>query len=475
MKDKSHNLSDAGTSADAFSTSGVASVESSLPPDSSWFAWIGEVSRYQWLVLLVAWLGWVFDSMDGTLYSLVQKPSITELMGPGATEAMIGNYSSIVFSLTLAGWALGGVIFGIIADYIGRTKALVTTILIYSLFTGLSAAADTWWQLAIFRFITGIGLGGEWAAGAALVAEVWPDRLRAKAGAILQSAAAFGYFFAALINLMVGVISWRYVFLVGAAPALFVLIIRMIVKEPETWVEVRNRRKQIKEQGATSSTDAQDLNTFTLKQLFGPRLRRDTIVASSLAFVVLLVLWGATMWIPAAIREMAAASVSAQDTASQQRYLTAQASYGIMLLNGGSLFGYLLFGPVADRFGRRIAFLLYFVGGVIIFPVTFLATSNLTQIFVLLPIVGFFTLGITSGFPIYLPELFPTHVRTTGVGFAYNFGRIFTAAGVLVTGWLVGFFGSTAKAASAVSLFYVLGIVLLIFARETRGQQLNQS
>lgn len=467
MQEKSHNPLDRGPAASAL----PATIT-----DSSSFGWLREVSRYQWLVLLVAWLGWVFDSMDGTLYSLVQKPSITELMGPGATEALIGNYSSIVFSVTLVGWALGGIIFGIVADYIGRTKALVVTILLYSLFTGLSAASDSWWQLAIYRFITGLGLGGEWAAGAALVAEVWPDRLRAKAGAILQSAAAFGYFFAALINLMVGVISWRYVFLVGAAPALFVLVIRMIVKEPETWVEVRDRRKQMKDQsekGVKPSTNSQDLTTFTLKQLFSPRLRRDTIIASALAFVVLLVLWGATMWIPAAIREIASANTAGMDTAGRQSYLTAQASYGIMLLNAGSLFGYLLFGPLADRFGRRLAFLVYFLGGVIVFPLTFLITGSITYVFILLPIVGFFTLGITSGFPIYLPELFPTHVRTTGVGFAYNFGRIFTAAGVLITGQLVGFFGSTAKAASAVSLFYILGIFLLIFARETRGQRLN--
>src|SRR6185295_4008463 len=160
------------------------------------FAWSSEVTRYQWLVLLVAWLGWVFDSMDGTLFSLVQKPSMAELMGTGASDAAIGFYSSVVFAVMLLGWAMGGICFGIIADYIGRTKALAATILIYSLFTGLSAASHSWQQLAAFRFITGLGLGGEWAAGAALVAEVWPDRLRAKAGAMLQSAAAFGYFFA---------------------------------------------------------------------------------------------------------------------------------------------------------------------------------------------------------------------------------------------------------------------------------------
>ncbi|HLG16470.1 MAG TPA: MFS transporter [Blastocatellia bacterium] len=428
------------------------------------FSWTSEVSRYQWLVLLVAWLGWVFDSMDGTLFSLVQKPSMTELMGPGTTDAAIGFYSSVVFSVMLLGWAAGGISFGIIADYIGRTKALVATILIYSLFTGLSAAAQSWEQLAAFRFITGLGLGGEWAAGAALVAEVWPEGLRAKAGAMLQSAAAFGYFFAALITRAVDVASWRYVYLVGAAPALFVLVIRLLVKEPERWIEVRDQRKRAKAQGHHAPSE---LDAFTLKQLFGAKLRRDTLVASALAFTVLLALWGATMWIPSVIRE--AGKREGLDLAEQSRYAT----YAVMLLNGGSLFGYLGFGPLADRFGRRAAFMCFFIGGVILFPVTFLMTSTITQMFILMPLVGVFTLGITSGFPIYLPELFPTRVRTTGVGLCYNLGRIVTAGGVLITGTLVGFFGSYAKAASAVSLIYVVGLFVLIFARETRGERLG--
>ncbi|HSB09540.1 MAG TPA: MFS transporter [Blastocatellia bacterium] len=428
------------------------------------FAWRAEVTRYQWLVLLVAWLGWVFDSMDGTLFSLVQKPSMTELMGPGATDAAIGFYSSLVFSVMLLGWAAGGICFGIVADYVGRTKALAATILIYSLFTGLSALSQTWWQLGAFRFITGLGLGGEWAAGAALVAEVWPDGLRAKAGAMLQSAAAFGYFFAALITRAVDVGSWRYVYLVGAVPAIFVLFIRLMVKESDRWIEARAGRRRAKLEDRRGQSD---LNAFTLKQLFSPKLRRDTLVASSLAFTVLLALWGATMWIPSVIREVGARD--GMSPVDQNRY----ASYAVMLLNGGSLFGYLGFGPLADRFGRRTAFLCFFLGGVILFPVTFLMTTGITQIFVLLPLVGIFTLGITSGFPIYLPELFPTRVRTTGVGFCYNLGRVVTAGGVLITGALVGFFGSYAKAASAVSLVYILGIFFLIFARETRGERLE--
>ena len=431
---------------------------------NSMLAWTTQVSRYQWMVLLVAWLGWVFDSLDATLYSLVQKPSMTELMGPGASEAAIGFYSSVVFSVMLLGWAAGGIGFGVIADYIGRTKALAATILIYSLFTGLSAAAHSWEQLAACRFLTGLGLGGEWAAGAALVAEVWPDQLRAKAGGMLQSAAAFGYFFAALITRTVDVASWRYVYLVGAVPAIFVLFIRLMVKEPERWIEVRDRRRLAKTDQLKQSTET---DSFTLKELFGPKLRRDTIVASALAFTVLLALWGATMWIPSVIREIGARD--GLGLADQNRYAT----YAVMLLNAGSLVGYLGFGPLADCVGRRPAFLVFFLGGVILFPVTFLMTTGITQIFILLPLVGIFTLGITSGFPIYLPELFPTRVRTSGVGLCYNLGRIVTAGGVLITGTLVGFFGSYAKAASAVSLIYLMGIVVLIFARETRGERLT--
>src|SRR5215216_4891649 len=437
---------------------------------SSLFSWTSEVNRYQWLVLFVAWLGWVFDSMDGTLYSLVQAPSMTELMGPNATAESVRFYSRVVLAVMLVGWAAGGIIFGTLADYIGRAKALAATVLIYSLFTGLSAAAQSWEQLAAFRFLTGLGLGGEWAAGAALVAEVWPDRLRAKAGAILQSAAAFGFFFAAVINLIVGVHSWRYVYIVGAAPAIFVLAIRLLVKEPEGWIEVRDARKRARAARLDkdeSPVDATTDHSFTLKQLFNVELRRDTLVASSLAFVVLLALWGATVWIPAAVREIGArAGLTALD---QSRY----ASYAVMLLNGGSLFGYLSFGPLADRVGRRGAFLFYFIGGVILFPVTFLLATSITQIFVLLPMVGFFTLGVTSGFPIYLPELFPTRVRTTGVGFCYNLGRIVTAGSVFLTGYLSALVGSEAKTASAVSLVYILGMFLLIFARETRGQRLT--
>lgn len=438
---------------------------------ASAFGWLREVSRYQWLVLVVAWLGWVFDAMDGALFSLVQTPAMTELLGPGASGAAIGLHAGLITSVMLLGWALGGIAFGIFADYLGRTKGLVVTILMYAVFTGLSALAMTWWQLASFRFITGLGLGGEWAVGAALVAEVWPNRLRAKAGAILQAAGAGGFFLAALVNLTVGIYSWRYVFVVGAAPAILVLLVRAVVKEPESWTHVRDQRRQAKAQDR--SQPISELNIFTLKQLFGPSLRRDTLVASALAFVALLGVWGGTMWIPAAVREISAAGTAGLGINETQSFLAARASYAMMMVNGGAIIGNVLFGPVADWKGRRAAFFIFFVGAIILFPITFLLTSNLAFIFILLPVLGFFAQGLMSGFPIYLPELFPTHVRTTGVGFCYNLGRIVTAGGVFVVGYLVGLFGSYARAASAVSLVFIIGIGILAFARETRGETLK--
>jgi MFS family permease len=437
---------------------------------SRWLGWTREVNRYQWLVLIVAWLGWVFDAMDGALFSLVQTPAMLDLMGQGTPAGTIAFYAGVISSLMLVGWALGGIGFGIFADYLGRTKALIITILIYAVFTGLSALAETWWQLAALRFITGLGLGGEWAAGAALVAEVWPDRLRARAGAILQAAGAGGFFLAALVNLVVGVHSWRYVFIVGAAPALLVLLVRMVVEEPESWTIVREQRRQAKRLGGSGSAE---LNVFTLKQLFGPALRRDTIVASALAFVALLGVWGGTMWIPAAVRELSAGGAKGLGVEEARRFLAERASYAMMLVNGGSLVGNVLFGPVADWKGRRPAFFIFFCGAIALFPITFLPTSNLTYIFLLLPLLGFFAQGLMSGFPIYLPELFPTHVRTTGVGFCYNLGRIVTAGGVFVVGYLVGLFGSYAKVASAISIVFIIGLGILAFARETKGEPLK--
>jgi MFS family permease len=426
-------------------------------PSSSWRE---GVTPYQWLVLFVAWLGWVFDSMDATIYAIVLHPALGELLqasAGGATPETIGWYGGLIFSIFLIGWAIGGVTFGIIADRFGRTKTLIATILIYAVFTGLAALSQEWWHLAIYRFLTALGIGGEWAAGAALVAEVWPEDKRAKAAGLLQSAWAVGFFLAALFNLLLRGYGWRALFVVGILPAAAALLVRLWVKEPERWVQAHRR-----EQEAGAAPFAK------LAELFQSDLRRPTIVGSTLAFVAVFGLWGSTNWTPTLIGTL-------PDLQGMSREeLSTRVSYAIMALNGGALFGYLSFGPLADRFGRRPVFALMCAGSLVMLPITFLSPREYLDVLLLLPVLGFFNNGIFSGFPIYLPELYPTRLRATGAGFCFNAGRIFASVGPFLTGWLTATMGSVGYAVSIVGLIYLVGLLVLPFAPETRGKPLPE-
>jgi MFS family permease len=424
-------------------------------------SWREGVTGYQWLVLFVAWLGWVFDSMDSTIYAIVLHPALTELLDPIAGRAAdsdtIGWYGGIIFSIFLIGWATGGVLFGVLADRFGRTKTLIFTILIYAVFTGLAALSATWWQLAIYRFLTALGIGGEWAAGAALVAEVWPEDKRAKAAGILQSAWAAGFLFAALVNLAMAGFGWRVLFLIGIAPAIVAMFVRLWVKEPERWVKARASEQQ-----------AGDSGSGRLAELFSPALRRSTFVGSGLAFVAVFGLWGATNWTPTLIRALP--SLKGVDGSTLSDYV----SYATMVLNAGALAGYLSFGPLADRFGRRAVFALMCAGSLITLPITFFVPRSYSHVMVLLPILGFFNNGIFSGFPIYLPELYPTRIRATGAGFCFNIGRVLASAGPFLTGFLVAALGGFGPAASTIALIYLFGLLILPFAPETRGKPLPE-
>ena len=415
-------------------------------------SWRSGVTPYQWLVLFVAWLGWVFDAMDATIYAMVLHPALHDLLhtagGPPTTE-QIGWYGGIIFSIFLIGWAIGGITFGILADRFGRTKVLMATIIIYAVFTGAAALAETWWHLAIARFLTALGIGGEWAAGAAIVAETWPEEKRAKAAGILQSAWAVGFFLAATMNLTLrDAYGWRGLFVIGILPAFVALFVRWWVKEPERW------------------THAHEQQAVPLTAIFHGDLRRATLVGSALAFVAVFGLWGATNWAPTLIRELP--DLKGQDPAILTQYV----SYAIMALNAGAIFGYLGFGPLADRFGRRPVFAFMCLGSFIMLPVTYLMPSTYVGVLMLLPILGFFNNGIFSGFPIYLPELYPTQLRATGAGFCFNAGRVLASASPLLTGWLVTTLGTFGRAASTVALIYLLGLIVLLFAPETKGQRL---
>ena len=352
-------------------------------------------------------------------------------------------------------WAIGGILFGVFADRFGRARTLMVTILIYALFTGLAALSHTWWQLALFRFITALGIGGEWAAGAALVAEVWPEDKRTRAAGLLQSAWAGGFLVAAVLNLLLRDHSWRVMFVVGIAPAIVAVFVFLWVKEPERWVK--------------ASTEAKRSNnrpSWKLAELFTPGLIRGTLVGSGLAFVAVFGLWGATNWTPTLIRALP----DLHDLSASE--LTSRVSYATMLLNVGALAGYFSFGPLADRFGRRRVFALMCLGSLVMLPVTFLTPRTYVAVLFLLPLLGFFNNGIFSGFPIYLPELYPTRIRATGAGFCFNIGRVLAAAGPFVTGYLVTALGSFGLAVCVVALIYLVGLLILPFALETKGQPL---
>lgn len=418
-------------------------------------SWRQGVTRYQWLVLFVAWLGWVFDAMDATIYAVVLHPALHELLatstsGPISAD-QIGWYGGIIFSIFLIGWAVGGITFGVLADRFGRTKVLIATIIIYAVFTGAAALSQTWWHLAIYRFLTALGIGGEWAAGAAIVAETWPEEKRAKAAGILQSAWAVGFFLAAMFNLTLKeTYGWRGLFLIGILPAFVALLVRWWVKEPERW------------------TRAHEREAVPFSAIFAGPLRRSTIVGSTLSFVAVFGLWGSTNWAPTLVRELP--DLQGSDPATFTQYV----SYAIMALNAGAIFGYLGFGPLADRFGRRPVFAFMCLGSLIMLPLAYLAPSTYAGVLMLLPILGFFNNGIFSGFPIYLPELYPTRLRATGAGFCFNAGRILASASPFLTGWLVSTLGTFGRAASTVALIYLVGLVVLLVAPETRGKPLPE-
>ena len=422
-------------------------------------SWRHGVTPKQWLVLLVAWLGWVFDSMDATIYALVLHPALGELLHPSPGGAVaqetIAWYGGIIFSIFLIGWTIGGIAFGILADRIGRTRTLMITIVMYAAFTGLAALSEEWWHLAGYRFLTALGIGGEWAAGAALVAETWPEDKRAKAAGILQSAWAVGFFLAAGFNLALSHSGWRVLFLVGVAPAVVAVLVRLLVKESDQWIKAR----------AALPADRFGVRKM-LGQLFTPALRRRTFVGSGLAFVAVFGLWGATNWTPTFIRSLT------ELQGAPPALVTESVSMAMMTLNVGAVLGYLSFGPLADRYGRKPIFAAMCLGSLVMLPVTFLVPRTYAEILMTLPFLGFFNNGIFSGFPIYLPELYPTALRATGAGFCFNAGRAVAALGPFLMGHLVSAVGGMRYAATVIALIYLVGLVILAFAPETKGKPL---
>jgi MFS family permease len=364
-----------------------------------------------------------------------------------------------ILACKLFAWGLGGIVFGVVADRIGRSRTMIVTVLIYSIFTGLSGLAQNWWQLAILQALAGIGIGGEWAAGAALVAETWPEKTRARAMQVMQMSFAFGVFLAALLNLLIGPFGWRWVLLAGASPALITLFIRRFVPEPARWNIIR-RQRQI-----AASEGVPDTAMGTFLAIFASGMRRRTIVGALIAAAMMIGSWGTATLLPIWIHQLLG-----PDRAALAVKVTSQS---FMLTTVGAVVGYLSLIWLTDAVGRRWSYFLIVVGcaGANLFMFT--QVKGIDALFRFMPVYGFFAIGGFGTFAAHLPELFPTRVRATGLGFCWNMARVFTAAGPFLSGMLVGVFGSVPSAGAMVAWIYVIGIAAIWFGPETKGVPLE--
>lgn len=408
------------------------------------------------LALASACLGWMFDAMDLQIFTLVLFPSVSELIG-SAEPARVAYAGGAIFALKLAAWGVGGIAFGVAADRIGRAKTMIITVLIYSAFTGASSLAQDWWQLAILQGIAAVGIGGEWAAGAALVAETWPERTRSRALIVMQTSFAVGFFLAALVNLALGPIGWRWVLAAGAAPALLTLFIRRFVAEPERWIASRDHARR-------ASDRTLDTAGATFLAIFATGMRRRTIVGVLLAAVMMIGAFGGITLLPTWIAELLGSDRSAAIKVTSQ---------SIMLMNAGALFGYLVLIWLVDAVGRRWSYFLAVMGSAVVSFILFTRITTVEGLLWFMPVYGLFAVGGFGTFGTYLPELFPTRIRATGQGFCWNFARALTAIGPLTSGALVGALGSVQMAGVAVVAIYALGGIAIWFGPETKGVPLQ--
>ncbi len=409
-------------------------------------SWARGLTRTQWLILAVAWLGWVFDIMDTALFNFAKEPMLTEMLGSKDLYKLHGTaIEGNIQMVFLIGWAIGGLIFGLLADRWGRTRVLILTILSYSVLTGLTALCRTPDQVAVVRFLSALGIGGEWAAGASLVAETFPDKARAGAAALLQSAAAFGPWFAAIANLRIHSGEWRTLFLVGIAPALVCVAIRLGVQEPE------------------SSPKPRGDWLGPLRELMAePQWRRNALIATLIGIVGITGAGIVSFWLPNLVSQ-AGKGLPAE-------YVKNFKSYNTFTFHIGTLLGVLVFPWLCVRFGRKPSFAAFFILAPLSIAFTLYGGASLQRLLILLPVTAFFSIGLSAGFVLYFPELFPPRFRATGSGLAYNVGRIAAAPMPAFIGWVIGSYGGNVGTGVIVaSSIYVLGLVVLPFARETRG------
>lgn len=553
-----------------------------LDPETLGVPWYRQLNRYHWFVFIVAALGWLFDCFDQQIFTLT-RPAAMESLIPQDTanrSVAVQQYGGYATSLFLIGWACGGLFFGVLGDRWGRAKTMLVTILMYSVFTGLSSLSVGFWDFAIYRLLTGLGVGGEFAVGVALLAETMPARARPYTLAALQALSAVGNVMAALTFIAFGlwereghttpIDSWRMMFLIGSVPALLALVIRRGLKEPEKWQRARDAANAARGRATAGGFDpvlapsagsgngkadpvvvgtaaaadtladhnspriaaapAPQMGSYS--ELFShPRWRKHALLGLVLAFSGVVGLWGVGFFTPDLMRlaqrpafEMkvyaaeAAAATAAGNVALASQYeslrervvrkesgevppelkaaadraepqirgeLKIMGGVTLFMINVGAFLGMFGFGYLSQRIGRKPTFAISFVCAGLSTAAVFLFLTDYNQIFWMVPLMGFFQLSLFAGYAIYFPELFPTHLRSTGTSFCYNVGRFVAASGPFVQAQLIGLFAGGAaatglagdelrRAGATMCLVFVVGLIALPFLPETRGRALPE-
>ncbi|WP_213805602.1 MFS transporter [Granulicella sp. dw_53] len=442
------------------------------PPVAVKIPWYRELSRYQVLVVVLASLGWMFDCLDQQLFNLARRPAIVDLLkvlpGDPTGAARVAEYSGYATMIFMIGWASGGVFFGVLGDRIGRARTMIFTIFLYAVFTGLSVFSKGVWDFSFYRFLTGLGVGGQFSVGVALVAETVPDRARPYALGWLQALSTVGNMLAAGIGILLSQLqeagaiasSWRYMFVVGALPALLCIPVFRKLKEPDAWQRAK--------------ADRRGRQLGSVRDLFAePRWRRNAVAGMLLAFAGVVGLWGIGFFSFDLLRSV----LDKTDMSAGRK--TLWISVTSLLQNIGGFVGVYAFMHLTARTGRRIAFGIAFVLAMCATAFTFWNLRTFTDILWMIPLMGFSQLALFGGYAIYLPELFPTRLRSTGTSFCYNVGRFVAALGPLALGLLTSRVYADKPepmryAGVTMCLVFLIGLATLPFAPETKGKPLPE-
>jgi MFS family permease len=437
------------------------------------YAWYRDLTGYQWFVVAIASLGWMFDTMAQQLFSLARAPALRDLLGNRASPGLLSLQAGYATTVFMVGWALGGVLFGVLGDRLGRAKTMILTILCYTTFTGASLLSHNIWEFNAYRFLCGLGVGGQFAVGVALVTELVPERARPFALGTVQAFSTVGNMIAALTGIVLGQMersgaihnAWRYEFLVGALPAPLALVVFTKLKEPEPWLKERAAKKKMGSFGELFS-DA--------------RWRRNAIVGMLLAFSGVVGVWGIGFFSYDLFRPVLERTFRAQGLTGAELAGKTTTWIGLtsMFQNLGCFLGVYSFTYLTYYIGRKKAFAISLLAAMLATALTFWKLCERSQVFWMIPLMGFTQLSLFGGYAIYLPELFPTRLRSTGTSFCYNVGRLVAAVGPLTLGMLTSqvYHGPNAMRWAGVTMcpVFLVGMAILPFAPETNGKPLPE-